>query len=218
MFCLSFIRSWKDRKRKRGKWRIGERPAKSLDIEIGGRFPLILNKEHKVVLFPPGFQTVQDPPGVKHDPPSLSLFLFIFCPLRLFVPFLRCWRLVSLLIILSLSLSLSLSLFLSLSHFHSLFFTQFWLREQWQSRPVYWCYKFNFSLAQIIVHRKGGDYILERESSLSFAIVRVTAREAIKIFTTFFHIYISLSLSLFLYLSLWRKSSWVCTHASNLQS
>ncbi|KYN12813.1 Arf-GAP with coiled-coil, ANK repeat and PH domain-containing protein 2 [Trachymyrmex cornetzi] len=58
-------------KRKRGKRRIGERPAKSLDIEIGGRFPLILNKEHKVVLFPPGFQTVQDPPGVKHDPPSL---------------------------------------------------------------------------------------------------------------------------------------------------
>ncbi|KYM79508.1 39S ribosomal protein L33, mitochondrial [Atta colombica] len=76
-------------KRKRGKWRIGERPAKSLDIEIGGRFPLILNKEHKVVLFPPGFQTVQDPPGVKHDPPSFSLFLFISRPLRLFVPFLR---------------------------------------------------------------------------------------------------------------------------------
>ncbi|KYM94393.1 39S ribosomal protein L33, mitochondrial [Cyphomyrmex costatus] len=58
-------------KRKRGERRIGERPAKSLDIEIGGRFPLILNKEHKVVLFPPGFQTVQNPPGVKHDPPSL---------------------------------------------------------------------------------------------------------------------------------------------------
>jgi len=59
----------------RGERRIGERPNKSLDIEIGGRFPLILNKEHKVVLFLPGFQTVQNPPGVKHDPFSLSLSL-----------------------------------------------------------------------------------------------------------------------------------------------
>lgn len=69
----------------RGERRISERPAKSLDIEIGGRFPLILNKEHKVVLFPPGFQTVQNPPGVKHDPLSLSLFLLISRPLILFV-------------------------------------------------------------------------------------------------------------------------------------
>ncbi|KYN39985.1 39S ribosomal protein L33, mitochondrial [Trachymyrmex septentrionalis] len=109
------------KKRKRGKRRIGERPAKSLDVEIGGRFPLILNKEHKVVLFPPGFQTVQDPPGVKHDPPSLSL-------------------------------------------------------------------------------RR--DYILERESSLSFAIVRVTAREGRNLHHFFPSLSFSLSLSLSLSFSL----------------
>lgn len=34
---------------------------------------MILNKEHKVVLFPPGFQTVRNPPGVKYDPPSLFI-------------------------------------------------------------------------------------------------------------------------------------------------
>lgn len=43
---------------------------------------MILNKEHKVVLFPPGFQTVRNPPGVKRDPPSLSFS-------RVPAPFLR---------------------------------------------------------------------------------------------------------------------------------
>lgn len=42
-----------------------------------GRFPLIFNKERKVVLFPPGFQTVWNPRGVKRASvpfPCLSLF------------------------------------------------------------------------------------------------------------------------------------------------
>lgn len=50
--------------RQRGRER-GERNGRSRNRDWG-RFPLILNKERKVVLFPPGFQTVWNSRGVKH--------------------------------------------------------------------------------------------------------------------------------------------------------
>lgn len=72
-FCVSFMPVARDRgRRKRGEARVGETSQESRHRDWG-RFPLILNKEHKVVLFPPGFQTVRNPPGVKHDPLSLSI-------------------------------------------------------------------------------------------------------------------------------------------------
>lgn len=72
-FCVSFMPVARDRgRRKRGEAKVGETSQESRHRDWG-RFPLILNKEHKVVLFPPGFQTVRNPPGVKHDPLSLSI-------------------------------------------------------------------------------------------------------------------------------------------------
>lgn len=214
-FCLSFmsVMSVERIEGKRGEQRIGERPAKSLDIEIGGRFPLILNKEHKVVLFPPGFQTVQNPPGVKHDPLSLSLFLSSRARLD-FSSFSWCQRL------LSLPLALSPPP-LSLTHIHICtsfpFFARFWLRcGSSEEHRVYWCYKFNFSSAQTIVQKKGGKpqkglHPGERIVSLSFAIVRVTVRE-IQNLPRFFP---SPSFSPFEEKNL-PTSSWTCTHARSM--
>jgi len=133
---------------------------------------LILNKEHKVVLFLPGFQTVQNPPGVKHDPFSLSLFLSppshpFSRPLRLFI-----------LLMLETSLTTSYSLFLSpLSPFP--FFTHNLIAvRELQSRAVYWCYKFNFSSAHC-PEEKGGtaEGVISRREN-RFSIFRDCARDS----------------------------------------
>lgn len=182
-FCLSFMPVGKTEREEAN----GERPAKSLDIEIGGRFPLILNKEHKVVLFPPGFQTVRNPPGVKRDPPSLSFSLVRVSP--------SSW---------SWNYSFSAPPCL-LAPFRS---------RETNCRAVYWCCKFNFSFRpRTIVQRERGEKPQkglrpgEGIVSLSLAIVRVTARE-IRNLSRFFllsPLFFSLALSLSLSLPLRRK-------------
>lgn len=128
----------------RGERRVDERPAKSLDIEIGGiDFLWSLTRNTKLYYFHLGFKRF----GIRQAWNTIRpLFLACACFASSFS-----WRL----------LSLSFSVFF---FFCSLFLLDCDAGANSDAMTVYWCCKFNFSfplsfflffLLQIIVQKKG---------------------------------------------------------------
>lgn len=87
LYAFMYVRGKEKREREKEKEWERERGKGGLRNRDWGRFPLILNKERKVVLFPPGFQTVWNSRGVKYGPILFLCFAYPFSALCSLLPF-----------------------------------------------------------------------------------------------------------------------------------